>query len=183
MEVFSLSVLTCLDVLYTIQQLTLILFVCTLPFLRCATAVGLDHLMAQHIAHLFIRDPVLILAEQLEQDLEKDMGHFEVSQYDGAILERNVFESCRLCHSHALVHCTLYCVCTFIAQSLPVYLSPLPFPPFSPFLSLTLPLPSPSLFPSPLFLLLPSSFTSPPLTSIPAPPSIHRISRAAIGIP
>ena len=76
----------------TIQQLTLLLFVSTLPSLRCATAVGLDHLMAQHIAHLFIRDPVLILAEQLEQDLEKDMGHFEVSQYDSAILERKVFE-------------------------------------------------------------------------------------------
>ena len=46
--------------------------------------------MAQHIAHLFIRDPVTLFAEKLEQDLEKDMDHFEVSQYESAILERKV---------------------------------------------------------------------------------------------
>ena len=38
---------------------------------------GLDHLLAQHIAHLFIRDPVSLFAEKVEQDLEKDLDHFE----------------------------------------------------------------------------------------------------------
>ena len=48
-------------------------------------AVGLDHLLAQHIAHLFIRDPVSLFAEKVEQDLEKDIDHFEVSQSDSAV--------------------------------------------------------------------------------------------------
>ena len=50
-------------------------------------AVGLDHLLAQHIAHLFIRDPVLLYAEKVEQDLEKDMDHFEVIQCYGEEFE------------------------------------------------------------------------------------------------
>ena len=58
-----------------------------MPFFACAVAVGLDHLLAQHIAHLFIRDPVSLFAEKVEQDLEKDMDHFEVSQYDSVISE------------------------------------------------------------------------------------------------
>ena len=40
---------------------------------------GLDDLMAQHIAHLFIRDPISLFAEKLEQDVEKETDHFEVS--------------------------------------------------------------------------------------------------------
>ena len=47
--------------------------------------LGLDHLLAQHIAHLFIRDPVSLFAEKVEQDLEKDIDHFEVSQSDSAV--------------------------------------------------------------------------------------------------
>ena len=43
-------------------------------------AVGLDHLLAQHMAHLFIRDPVSLFAEKVEQDVEKEMDHFEVRQ-------------------------------------------------------------------------------------------------------
>ena len=40
---------------------------------------GLDDLMAQHIAHLFIRDPISLFAEKLEQDVERETDHFEVS--------------------------------------------------------------------------------------------------------
>ena len=39
---------------------------------------GLDDLMAQHIAHLFIRDPISLFAEKLEQDVETETDHFEV---------------------------------------------------------------------------------------------------------
>ena len=41
--------------------------------------VGLDDLLAQHIAHLFIRDPISLFAEKVQQDAEKDTDHFEVS--------------------------------------------------------------------------------------------------------
>ncbi len=43
------------------------------------TIVGLDDLLAQHVAHLFIRDPISLFAEKLEQDVEKETDHFEVS--------------------------------------------------------------------------------------------------------
>ena len=39
---------------------------------------GLDDLMAQHVAHLFIRDPISLFAEKLEQDVETETDHFEV---------------------------------------------------------------------------------------------------------
>ncbi|KAJ8908709.1 hypothetical protein NDN08_005414 [Rhodosorus marinus] len=38
---------------------------------------GVDDLLAQHIAHLFIRDPLVIFEDHLAQDNETDMGHFE----------------------------------------------------------------------------------------------------------
>lgn len=38
---------------------------------------GVDHLLAQHVAHLFIRDPLVVYNEKLEQDNEKSTDHFE----------------------------------------------------------------------------------------------------------
>jgi len=43
------------------------------------TVVGIDHLLAQHIAHLFIRDPVSVFREKIELDDAVDTDHFEVS--------------------------------------------------------------------------------------------------------
>lgn len=39
---------------------------------------GIDHLLAQHVAHLFIRDPVSVFAEKINLDDEVDTDHFEV---------------------------------------------------------------------------------------------------------
>lgn len=39
----------------------------------------IDHLLAQHIAHLFIRDTVSLFSEKVHQDDEHDTDHFEVS--------------------------------------------------------------------------------------------------------
>lgn len=39
---------------------------------------GFDDMLAKHYAHLFIRDPLVIFAELLEQDDEKSSDHFEV---------------------------------------------------------------------------------------------------------
>lgn len=39
----------------------------------------IDHLLAQHIAHLFIRDTVSLFSEKVHQDDENDTDHFEVS--------------------------------------------------------------------------------------------------------
>ncbi|KRT80151.1 hypothetical protein AMK59_7672 [Oryctes borbonicus] len=38
---------------------------------------GIDHLLAQHVAHLFIRDTVSLFSEKVHQDDEKDTDHFE----------------------------------------------------------------------------------------------------------
>jgi len=38
---------------------------------------GIDDLLAKHIAHLFIRDPLVIFSETIDQDDEKSTDHFE----------------------------------------------------------------------------------------------------------
>ncbi|XP_054720488.1 glutamate--cysteine ligase catalytic subunit-like isoform X2 [Uloborus diversus] len=38
---------------------------------------GIDHLLSQHIAHLFIRDPILLFSEKIHQNDEEDTDHFE----------------------------------------------------------------------------------------------------------
>lgn len=43
--------------------------------LRCA---NIDHQMAQHVAHLFIRDTVSLFNEKIHQDDTVEMDHFEV---------------------------------------------------------------------------------------------------------
>ena len=40
--------------------------------------LGVDRQMAEHIAHLFIRDPISLFKEKLFQDDENDTDHFEV---------------------------------------------------------------------------------------------------------
>ena len=39
----------------------------------------IDDLIAKHVAHLFIRDPVSLFSEKINQDDETDTDHFEVS--------------------------------------------------------------------------------------------------------
>lgn len=42
-------------------------------------STGVDEILAKHIAHLFIRDPVFMFAESLEhEDIENESDHFEV---------------------------------------------------------------------------------------------------------
>lgn len=41
-----------------------------------------DEPLSKHIAHLFIRDPVSLFSEKVNQDDEKDTDHFEVSEND-----------------------------------------------------------------------------------------------------
>jgi hypothetical protein len=41
-------------------------------------AVGLDELLSKHIAHLFIRDPIVIFSELVDQDDSESTDHFEV---------------------------------------------------------------------------------------------------------
>lgn len=42
---------------------------------------GIDKLLAQHIAHLFIRDPLSVFEEKLHLDDENESDHFEVRRY------------------------------------------------------------------------------------------------------
>ncbi|XP_062520742.1 glutamate--cysteine ligase catalytic subunit-like [Corticium candelabrum] len=46
-------------------------------FFRLLKDGGVDELIAQHVAHLFIRDPVSLFQEKLEQSIETDADHFE----------------------------------------------------------------------------------------------------------
>lgn len=43
--------------------------------------VGIDKLLAQHIAHLFIRDPLSVFEEKIHLDDENESDHFEVRYY------------------------------------------------------------------------------------------------------
>lgn len=40
---------------------------------------GIDKLLAQHVAHLFIRDTVSLFEEKIDQNDETDTDHFEVA--------------------------------------------------------------------------------------------------------
>ena len=40
--------------------------------------LGIDDLIAKHVAHLFIRDPVSLFSEKIHQNDETDTDHFEV---------------------------------------------------------------------------------------------------------
>ncbi len=50
-------------------------FVSDVFLIVCA---GVDDLLAQHIAHLFTRDPISLFSEKLEQDPDSETDHFEV---------------------------------------------------------------------------------------------------------
>ena len=43
---------------------------------------GIDKLLAQHIAHLFIRDPLSVFEEKIHLDDANESDHFEVRIYD-----------------------------------------------------------------------------------------------------
>lgn len=47
---------------------------------RCVGA-GIDSILAKHISHLFIRDPIVIFSETIDQDDENSNDHFEVRRY------------------------------------------------------------------------------------------------------
>ena len=40
--------------------------------------VGIDEPLSKHLAHLFIRDPISLFSEKLDQNDEEDTDHFEV---------------------------------------------------------------------------------------------------------
>lgn len=42
---------------------------------------GVDATLADHVGHLFVRDPLLVLSEKLVQDDERDSNHFDVRPY------------------------------------------------------------------------------------------------------
>ena len=50
-------------------------------FVCLSVCAGIDHLLAQHIAHLFIRDPVSVFHEKVDLDDTVDTDHFEVCYY------------------------------------------------------------------------------------------------------
>lgn len=41
---------------------------------------NVDNLLAKHIAHLFVRDPLIVIPDRIEQDDEKSTEHFEALQ-------------------------------------------------------------------------------------------------------
>jgi glutamate--cysteine ligase catalytic subunit len=53
------------------------LFYLTVNVLLIASPAGIDDALAKHVAHLFIRDPLVIFSERVDQDDEESMDHFE----------------------------------------------------------------------------------------------------------
>lgn len=49
---------------------------------------GIDDRLAHHISHLFIRDPLVIFSETLDQDDEVETDHFEVRCENAAAVAR-----------------------------------------------------------------------------------------------
>jgi hypothetical protein len=45
------------------------------------SSIGIDPVLAQHVAHLFIRDTVILFEEKLHLDDTKDADHFEVKNF------------------------------------------------------------------------------------------------------
>ena len=39
---------------------------------------GIDDLLSKHVAHLFIRDPLVVFSETIDQDDTRSTDHFEV---------------------------------------------------------------------------------------------------------
>lgn len=50
----------------------------SLETFRLTPSSGIDDLLAKHISHLFVRDPLVIFSELKDQDDERSMDHFEV---------------------------------------------------------------------------------------------------------
>jgi glutamate--cysteine ligase catalytic subunit len=53
------------------------------PAIVCYSTVdaGIDDLLSKHIAHLFIRDPIVIFSELIDQDDSESTDHFEVCSF------------------------------------------------------------------------------------------------------
>ena len=60
-----------------LPQLYLVIKMLTGKVFSCCP--GVDELLARHVAHLFIRDPVSLFEEKIHQNIEDDVDHFEVS--------------------------------------------------------------------------------------------------------
>ena len=52
------------------------------PTLDMLQAHGIDDLLARHIAHLFVRDPLVIYNESIYVDDKENTNHFEVFRLD-----------------------------------------------------------------------------------------------------
>lgn len=70
---------------------------------------GIDKLLAQHIAHLFIRDPLSVFSEKIHLDDENESDHFEVRIVEGifqqcfkkeAYSREETVQTWHQCHSH-----------------------------------------------------------------------------------
>ena len=59
-------------------------------FLKCS---GIDLQLARHMAHLFIRDPVSLFSEKINQDDENESDHFEVKILSNFFFFSNFFSS------------------------------------------------------------------------------------------
>ena len=46
---------------------------------HCNFIEDIDDMLAKHIAHLFIRDPLVLFSELIDQDDTTSMDHFEAS--------------------------------------------------------------------------------------------------------
>lgn len=51
---------------------------------------GLDDLLSKHMAHLFIRDPIVIFSETIDQDNSTSTDHFEVKWLVSVLCEYKI---------------------------------------------------------------------------------------------
>lgn len=59
-------------------------------YIKYVLFAGIDKLLAQHIAHLFIRDPLSVFEEKIHLDDENESDHFEVTIFKTSFREANL---------------------------------------------------------------------------------------------
>jgi len=77
--------------------------------------------LAEHIAHLFIRDPISLFEEKLELNDEEEIDHFEVSVSMSPIVLITRLSLSRSCSCYIYIDlnfkvCSIFSLCNQIAN-------------------------------------------------------------------
>jgi hypothetical protein len=80
---------------------------------------GIDELLSKHIAHLFIRDPIVIFSELIDQDDSQSTDHFEVCSISSLFFRTGILTTPRAEHPiHQLADSEIQAAASKVAHRL-----------------------------------------------------------------